>query len=420
MALNHAPNARQQKILDHVNAQGSVQIREFAEVVQVSEATVRRDLDELARMGLVSRVHGGAVRVTSTSFERANSEKMGLNLNEKLQIAAYAASLVENGDSVFLDSGTTTYFIARELTHHKNLTILTNNLDIAQSLHFDPTVSVIVTGGLLREQYSVLIGNIAEQIISSFRNHTAGIGHSGVSIGALGLRHGLEHIHAAVDGVGFAQLQCKEVLMNIGELIVEIQQVLVLRTIADDGGRKFFSAVERVIQRESQTPLANVLVFRYIVNIVNKEHIREVGNDTGNQGTVTGGKNGCLSAVLHLAVALLVRVQAGNGIALGLIGFRKFLDILSGSFGSLLRGVTDGNRGRPGLVINFSAAGQFLDIIGVKDIVHISEGFVPALLVGYSGIALHLGVIGVSRKDVGSVHQRINKYHDENHDANGG
>ena len=176
MALNHAPNARQQKILDHVNAQGSVQIREFAEVVQVSEATVRRDLDELARMGLVSRVHGGAVRVTSTTFERANSEKMGLNLNEKLQIAAYAASLVENGDSVFLDSGTTTYFIARELIHHKNLTILTNNLDIAQSLHFDPTVSVIVTGGVLREQYSVLIGNIAEQVISSFRVDKAFMG----------------------------------------------------------------------------------------------------------------------------------------------------------------------------------------------------------------------------------------------------
>lgn len=165
----HRPlNARQLKILDYINTAGSAQIRELTAVHDVSEATIRRDFDELARFGLVDRTHGGAVRCISTTFEREHSEKLKLMRSEKMRIASYAASLVKNGESIFLDSGTTTYFIARELNYHKDLTIITNNLDIAQSVRFDPTVSLIVTGGMRREQYSVLIGSIAEQVIRTF------------------------------------------------------------------------------------------------------------------------------------------------------------------------------------------------------------------------------------------------------------
>lgn len=168
MEGNRALNARQQEILDYINANGNANIREFIGVHDVSEATIRRDFDELSKLGLIDRVHGGAVRVNSTTFERFHSEKMSLMLGEKMRIAAYAASLVKNGDSVFLDSGTTAYFIARELSHHKDLVIITNSLDIVQSVQFDPTVSLIVTGGVRREQYNALVGSIAEQIISSF------------------------------------------------------------------------------------------------------------------------------------------------------------------------------------------------------------------------------------------------------------
>lgn len=168
MEGNRPLNARQQAILAYINENGSAQIRDFGQSHGVSEATIRRDFDELARLSLVERVHGGAVRVNSTAFERVHSEKMDLMREEKLRIAAHAASMIENGDSIFLDSGTTTYFIARELAHHKDLIILTNNLDISQSVQFDPSVSLIVTGGIRRDQYSVLIGSIAEQCIQSF------------------------------------------------------------------------------------------------------------------------------------------------------------------------------------------------------------------------------------------------------------
>lgn len=168
MAGANSLNARQAHMLEHVSENGSAQIKEFSAICGVSEATVRRDFDELTRLGLVERVHGGIVRTNGTSFERVHSEKMNLMLDEKLRIASYAASIVTNGDSIFLDSGTTTYFIARELAHHRDLTVITNNLDIAQSVHFDPSVSLIVTGGLRRDKFGVLIGSITEQVISSF------------------------------------------------------------------------------------------------------------------------------------------------------------------------------------------------------------------------------------------------------------
>ena len=182
MAENHLLNSRQYKILDRINADGGAYIRDLDEELGVSEATIRRDLDELARMGLIERVHGGATKVNGTAFERAHSEKMRLMTEEKRRIAAHAASLVKNGDSIFLDSGTTTYFIACELTRNKDLTILTNNLEILSSVQFDPTTSLIATGGVRREEYSVLIGSVAENTIRSFCLDKAFMGCDAISV----------------------------------------------------------------------------------------------------------------------------------------------------------------------------------------------------------------------------------------------
>lgn len=162
-------NARQQEIMKQVNKVGSISIKDAAVECRVSEATIRRDLDELTVSGLIERVHGGAMRLSSTTFERYHSEKMKTMLNEKRKIASYAASLVENGDSIFLDSGTTTFFLAHELVNHSDLTVITNNLDIAYSAQFNSTSTLIVTGGMRRDNYSVLIGDVAENTIKSFK-----------------------------------------------------------------------------------------------------------------------------------------------------------------------------------------------------------------------------------------------------------
>lgn len=156
---------RQQKLVKLVNNNDFSSIHDLAVQIKVSEATVRRDLDELSGKGFIGRVHGGAVKLESTTYEPLHSEKMKKNTLEKQRIAAFAASLVHEGNSIFLDSGSTTLFIARELRKKKNLTIVTDNLDIATSVDFDASTTIILTGGMIRRNYSAVVGELTEDVI---------------------------------------------------------------------------------------------------------------------------------------------------------------------------------------------------------------------------------------------------------------
>lgn len=169
-------NQRQRLILETVNQDGSASIKSLSQQFGVSEATARRDLDDLAASGYVERFHGGAVRVNSTTFERVHSEKMKTMLEEKQRIAAYAASLISDGESVFLDSGSTAFFIAQQLRDLRDLTVVTNNLDIAYSAEFHQTSSLVVTGGVRRDDYSLLIGSLAERTIDELYVDTVFLG----------------------------------------------------------------------------------------------------------------------------------------------------------------------------------------------------------------------------------------------------
>lgn len=200
--------ARQQSILDHVNQAGSAQIKDLAVVLGVSEATARRDFDEMAASGLVERVHGGIVKSNGTAFERFHSEKMQSMLKEKQRIARKAASLIKNGDSLFLDSGTTTFFIAQNLANLTDLTIVTNNLDIAYSCNFHPTTSLLVTGGMRRENYSVLIGDVAENMLKSFFVDVAFLGCDAISL------------EDGVYNTNFMELGIKKQIVNCGKRLV--------------------------------------------------------------------------------------------------------------------------------------------------------------------------------------------------------
>ncbi len=159
---------RQQAILSYILEQGSGQIRDLSGLFGVSEATVRRDLDALADNRHIERIHGGGMRINSTTFERQQDEKMKLMLAEKQRIAHRAASLVQSGDSLFLDTGTTTYFVALALAQLTDLTIVTNNLDIAYCVRFHSSTSLIVTGGLRRDNYAALIGHTAEKALDDY------------------------------------------------------------------------------------------------------------------------------------------------------------------------------------------------------------------------------------------------------------
>lgn len=175
------PAQRQKWILEYVETHNSIQIKEASEICKVSEATIRRDLDDLAAEGLLERTHGGAILNRGTSFEQIQREKMQVYLPEKSRIAKAAVELIKEGDSIFLDSGTTAFFVAQQLANIRNLTVITNNLDIAYSVSLHPTSTLIVTGGVRRDGYSVLAGSMAEEFINGLYVDVVFVGGDAVS-----------------------------------------------------------------------------------------------------------------------------------------------------------------------------------------------------------------------------------------------
>ncbi|HBE77163.1 MAG TPA: DeoR/GlpR transcriptional regulator [Firmicutes bacterium] len=177
------PAERRKRILEYIQENRSAKIEELALILDVSEATVRRDLAILATEGLVDRTYGGAVlSEVSTAFELLYPEKRMLFPDEKHLIGIEAASMVADGETLILDSGSTTYEIAKNLIRHKNLTIITYDLFIASNISYDPSTTVIVTGGVRREGFNVVTGPIAEEFLHQVRVNKAFLGADAVDI----------------------------------------------------------------------------------------------------------------------------------------------------------------------------------------------------------------------------------------------
>jgi DeoR family transcriptional regulator, aga operon transcriptional repressor len=156
---------RRRAILDILNRQGRVLVTELSRHFDTSQVTIRKDLEALHAQGQVHRTHGGALPARESVLEDPTlREKEKLHRQEKLRIAEAAARKVSEGQVVILDSGTTTTAIARELRDFKNLTIITNAVNIAAELS-GTTVEVILTGGTLRKNSFSLVGPIAEETL---------------------------------------------------------------------------------------------------------------------------------------------------------------------------------------------------------------------------------------------------------------
>ena len=175
------PAQRQQQISDYLKSKFSISIKEASELCNVSEATARRDLDDMAAAGLLERTHGGAVLHKGTGFEEYHDEKMKAMIPEKTRIAREAVRLIKDGDSIFLDSGTNTLLLGQQLEGIKKLTVVTNNLDIASTVKLDNSSTMIVTGGVRRDGYSVLIGDIAEELVRKLYVDIAFVGADAVN-----------------------------------------------------------------------------------------------------------------------------------------------------------------------------------------------------------------------------------------------
>jgi len=143
---------RHNEILHLANKDGKVSVDTLASMYGVSTVTIRNDLNNLDRKGLLVRSRGGAIFPTGLTKELSISQKHSKNQKIKRKLALAAALLVDNGDAIILDSGTTTEELALELANHKQLKVLTNGLNVAAKLAQIDDIEIMVTGGTLRQK----------------------------------------------------------------------------------------------------------------------------------------------------------------------------------------------------------------------------------------------------------------------------
>lgn len=153
---------RRTLIIQEIEDRGSVSVVDLAERMHVSEMTIRRDLTDLEREGIVRRVHGGAVSARGRSYEPPLRLRSTEHQDAKEQIGRIAAELVADGDSIALDIGTTTMELARHLVGRRNLTVLTCSLHIANLLLGQPDIRLILSGGIIRPGEASLVGDLAQ------------------------------------------------------------------------------------------------------------------------------------------------------------------------------------------------------------------------------------------------------------------
>lgn len=177
---------RRREILELLNSEGRVLVRDLSKRFHTSLITIRKDLEYLHHQGQLERTHGGALPLRTGSMkDQTLQEKERLHRQEKNRIAAAAIRMIREGQVIILDSGTTTTAIARACRHFRSLTIITNATNIAAELA-GTGVEVILTGGALRKNSFSLVGPIAED---SLRKLSADLLFLGVD--GFDLRYGL-------------------------------------------------------------------------------------------------------------------------------------------------------------------------------------------------------------------------------------
>ena len=172
---------RKQRILAVLHQKPAVRVTELGRALRVSEASIRRDLADLERTGLLKRTHGGAIGARMAAIEPSLAEKEDQYQAEKAAIARLAATLVQPGDTIFLDAGSTTRQIARQLRHHHGITVVTNALNIAWELA-SSDLDLLVTGGQVRRGILSQVGPLADHVIGAVHVDKLFLGANGVDI----------------------------------------------------------------------------------------------------------------------------------------------------------------------------------------------------------------------------------------------
>ncbi|QJB37114.1 DeoR/GlpR transcriptional regulator [Chitinophaga oryzae] len=160
---------RRNEILKKLHKKGQVLITELSKEFNVSEVTIRNDLDQLEQKNMLLRARGGAIKLEhNVGVDQQISEKNKLHYVEKMAIGKAAAALVRENDTMIVDSGTTTAELVKHLQSFKSLNVITNAMNIVNMLVNYPNINVIIPGGYLRQNSMSLVGPLAEKNLRSF------------------------------------------------------------------------------------------------------------------------------------------------------------------------------------------------------------------------------------------------------------
>jgi DeoR/GlpR family transcriptional regulator of sugar metabolism len=159
---------RRTQILQIVRSEGRAKVNELANRFSTSAVTIRNDLNELHQRGVVLRSHGGAVLPETILRESPVHERLKSHSEEKRRIGAIAASLIHDGETIILDSGTTTLEIARQIKNKQGLQVITNGVNVAAELLDARGVQIFIVGGTVRGDSASIIGRSAEELFEQF------------------------------------------------------------------------------------------------------------------------------------------------------------------------------------------------------------------------------------------------------------
>lgn len=173
---------RKYEIVKYINEHKKSKVSELCDVFKVSPATIRNDLNELENSGLLKRTHGGAIPNTKARFELNSKQKKVEDIVQKKAIAKKALDWVEDGDTIAIDTGTTTLCFAELLSAKKNLTIVVNDIEIAGLLEEKTDANIVLIGGKLRRDFHCSVGPIALKCIEGLSVDKAFIATNAISI----------------------------------------------------------------------------------------------------------------------------------------------------------------------------------------------------------------------------------------------
>lgn len=162
------PNDRLNQIKNILYERKNISVKELCKILYSSPSTIRRDLLELEKNGLLRRTHGGATLVTNTTTEFSSTLRALDNKEAKKQICNVASKFIKDDMSIFIDSSSTLYFIVEHIAAHHNIKVITNGLKIATELRYSNNVEVFLAGGIVKTNSLSVVGDYASSFINDF------------------------------------------------------------------------------------------------------------------------------------------------------------------------------------------------------------------------------------------------------------